>query len=88
MKVERRTGGHEIRQILTAMIVDQVALARIAGKWVEPGLFSSRWANLVGDWCIRHHNKYGAPPSKKILGYFEEWAARNKTHTQLSCERF
>lgn len=90
MQVDRRS-GHEVRQILTALITDPVVLARIAGKWPPrgEGLFGSRWANLVAEWCVTHATRYDRPPGREILGAFEAWAARNKDATTIEAvERF
>lgn len=77
MKIERVEGNQE-RQILTTMIVDDVALGRIAAKWEERDMFRSTWANVVGDWCVKYHNRYGKAPAKAIQGLFETWAQASK----------
>jgi hypothetical protein len=37
-------------------------------------MFSSRYSNLIGQWCIDHHRKYGKAPNRDITGYFLSWA--------------
>ena len=76
MLVEKRSGRDE-RRILTGMIVDDMVLGRIAGKW-ERDLFRSKWANLVGGWCVKFHRQYGKAPRKAIEGLFETWAEQDK----------
>ena len=44
------------RRILIAMIVDSVVLGRISGKWDKRGLFKTKWANVVGKWCMNQEN--------------------------------
>ncbi len=76
MKIERRAGADE-RTILIGMIVDPVVLGRVAPRWGPEGLCASRYANLVGGWCVRYMNRYGTAPGKSILGMFEHWASKS-----------
>lgn len=82
MRIERIQGNEE-RRILTAMIVDSIALGRIAGKW-EREMFRSRWADIVGQWCVTYHNSYGKAPRKAIQGLFENWAAETQDKDTIS----
>lgn len=66
-------GGGDERRLLTAMVVDRAVLAAIAGRW-EKGLFSSRWANLAGGWCVEFFRKYRKAPGKEIESLFDQWA--------------
>lgn len=76
VKVEKHDGSQE-RRIVIGMIVDRIVLARISDKW-EKELFKSRWANLVGSWCVKFFNKYDKAPGKAIQGVFETWAQDGK----------
>jgi hypothetical protein len=38
-------------------------------------LFSGAYANIIGNWCVEHHKKYGTAPQAAIQGHFQEWAA-------------
>lgn len=76
MRIERIQGNEE-RRILTAMIVDPIALGRISTKW-EREMFRSRWADVVGGWCVKFHHKYGKAPRQALQGLFESWAAESK----------
>lgn len=76
MRIERIQGKDE-RRILTAMIVDSVALSRIATKW-DREMFRSRWADVVGGWCVKFHHKYGKAPRKDIQALFESWSVEAK----------
>lgn len=73
MRIERIQGNEE-RRILTAMIVDDLSLGRITTKW-EKGMFQSKWADVVGGWCVQHHRSYGKAPRQDLQGLFESWAA-------------
>lgn len=63
--------------LLTAMIVDPIVCGRIASKW-NNNLFRSKWANLVGTWCVQYHNKYGKAPSKHIESQFRTWSGKTR----------
>lgn len=67
--------GKEERSILIGCIVSHKVLARIVGKCGEEP-FSSKWANLVWKWCVKHFQKYNAAPGKDIEGIFSRWAKR------------
>ena len=77
MKTRTLAGKNE-NQLVTAMIVDKMFLATIASKWKAPGLFKSKWANIVAGWCIKHFNRYTNAPLKAIQHHFDVWAARHK----------
>lgn len=77
MKVEKRDGQTE-RNILTGLIVSKTVLGRIAPRWEKDGLFRSPWANLVGQWCVDYHARYGKPPAKSVEGLFRAWADKGK----------
>lgn len=61
------------------MITDQTALGRIVGQWVPGGLFDSKWANLIGDWCATYFKKYQKAPGIRISRLFELWSQKNTT---------
>lgn len=87
MKVEKREGGIE-RQVLIGMLVNDTVLARVASTW-HPGMFASRWSNIVANWAIDHHRKYEKAPGKDIRGYFDRWAENNRdTDTVELAESF
>lgn len=87
MRIERREGKTE-RRILTGMIVDQQVLGKIAPKW-EGGLFRSRWANVVGQWCVDYHLKYRKAPGASVAGMFESWSQENGDEETIKLvERF
>ena len=74
----QRFDGSEVRIVLTGMILDQVTLSRISGQWSADGLFDSRWANLIGGWCVKYFKKYSKPPGSRISRIFELWAQENQ----------
>lgn len=82
MKIHHTENTTE-RQILTAMIVDPIVCGRIASKW-NNNLFRSKWANLVGSWCVQYHNKYGKAPSKHIESQFRTWSGKTKDKDTIS----
>lgn len=84
MRSRRVQGGHE-RQVLIAMIVNRPVLSAVSAKW-EPGMFSSKWANIIGGWCVKHFRQYKKPPGKDIVTIFEDWSEakeRDKETVQL-----
>jgi hypothetical protein len=87
MKIER-ISGKEARRIVTAMVVDVHVLGRIASKW-EPNLFKSKWANIVGEMCVKYFKRHHAAPKKSIEGMFESWASDGKDKDTVALvERF
>lgn len=71
LKVERRDGTLE-RQVLVGMVISRAVLGPIAERWSH-GLFASKWANMVGSWCVQHYRKYRKPPKGMIEQYFRNW---------------
>lgn len=72
MKVEKYDGSQE-RRLVTALVTNDGFLAHVASKWEKEGLFKSRWANLIGNWCVDFHRRYGKAPKQDIEGIFESW---------------
>jgi len=88
MRIKRYEGG-DLRRVLTGMITDQTVCARIASQWKPPGLFDSDWANIVGQWCIRHFEKYGEPIDARLKDSFQAWALRHSDEKRVEAiERF
>jgi hypothetical protein len=83
MRIERVSGKEE-RRIVIGMIVDPLVCGRIATKW-ERNLFQSKWANIVGELCVKYHTQYGKAPGKAIEGMFDAWSteARDKDTVEL-----
>lgn len=75
MKVQKRSGKDE-RLIVTAMIVNNQVLGRIASKYDEK-MFPSPWANLVGGWCVDYFTRYKKAPRKNIEHKFDKWAGKH-----------
>jgi len=73
MRVEEYDATEE-KRILTGMVVDNTVCGRIAGRWRPGGLFRTRWANLVGVWCVDYYRRYNTAPRNDIEGLFETWA--------------
>lgn len=87
MKTRKFDGSLE-RRVVTGMIVSTPALAAIAGKWTTE-LFSAKWSNLIGSWCVNYHRKYGTAPKKVIVDLFARWAAKTKDQdTATVVERY
>lgn len=91
MRVEKQS-GHEERRVLTAMVVDGLALGRIVQQWnpreEDGGLFASRWANIVAAWCVDYFNRYDKAPGRDIEGLFQSWAEEADKETVALVERF
>lgn len=62
--------------ILIGMITNDRVLSAIASHW-EGEPFRSRFANIVGNWCVDHYNKYDCAPKKDIGKYFAEYEQRH-----------
>jgi hypothetical protein len=87
VKVEKHEGSHE-RRILVGMVVDKSVLGRLAQHWGDE-MFASKWANLVGNWCVKYFERYGKPPGKHIQSAFERWASSHKDEATVKLvERF
>lgn len=69
--------GQEERRVLTSMIVD-TAVAEFAASHWSPPMFRSRYAELVGGWCVEHFQEYGECPRRAVGVYFERWAEANR----------
>jgi hypothetical protein len=85
MLVHSRDGSVE-RKVLVGMIVSNAVLGRIVPKWEKGGLFSSRWSNLIGGWCVKYYDKYHKAPGRAIEGIYDTWATadtRDKATTEL-----
>jgi hypothetical protein len=66
------------------MVVSDPVLSRIAHAWTKDGLFRSRYANIVGAWCVHHAAKYnGKAPGKAIQAYFETWAEESNEKEEI-----
>lgn len=67
--------GDEQRQILTAMATDNYVITQIASCWHGP-MFSEKWCNEVGKWCVNHFRNYGEPIGQSTEGVFRIWAEK------------
>lgn len=76
IKVERRDGTPE-RRVLVGMCVSKAVLGPIADRWT-PGMFASRWANLVAGWCVTHYRKFRRPPGPGLVAYLESWVGSGR----------
>lgn len=73
--MKRRTfKGADVRRILASMVMNPTMCSRVASRWVPEGLFESRWANTIANWCVVYHRKYGEPPQHRMQVIFEKWA--------------
>lgn len=82
MQIQKKTRDKE-RIILQAMLVDDIVLSKISSKWTEKGLFASRWANLIGGWCVKYYHKYSKAPAQQIQTIYEQWASKTKDEDTL-----
>lgn len=76
MRIEKRDSKDE-KRVLIGMIVDRAVLGAIAVKWKSVS-FRSKWANLVGGWCVDFYNRYEEAPGPSIQGLYEAWASDAK----------
>jgi len=85
MKVKKIKSGKDERQILTAMITDDVLLGKIAPIWkANDNLFDSKFANLMGGWCVYFYNRYGKAPKNSIERLYDKWAQKSKDKETIS----
>ncbi len=82
MRLQKSENATE-RLVLTGMIVDSIVCGRIATKW-QNNLFRSKWANLVGAWCVQYHSKYGKAPAKHIEALYRSWSEKTKDKEAVS----
>jgi hypothetical protein len=61
------------RRLLTAMITDAAVLAAVAPHFRE-GHGLSRWAALIGGWCVAHYARGKAAPGRAIEAAYRKWA--------------
>lgn len=73
MKAETYESTEE-RAVLTAMIVNDTVLGRIASRWEGDGDFAQRYANQVGWMCVKYYRQYGKAPGARITELFASWA--------------
>lgn len=81
MKITKKTNKEE-RQIVTAMIVNEQVLARIASKY-DKEMFPSPWSNLVSGWCVNYFRKYKKAPRKAIETLFNKWASDSEDQSTI-----
>lgn len=90
MRVLKKDGGPE-RRTLTGMVVSTEVLSRIAAKWDtdQSGMFASPYANIIGQMCVDHFERYSNAPGRDITSLFEAWADDNAdTETVEIVDRF
>lgn len=75
MRISKHSSSQE-KRVLTAMVVDSVALGRIAARWPTGGLFGARHANTIGQMCVDYHRQFDGAPGEAIEGLFAAWAAK------------
>jgi len=72
-----KDNNHSLKLVLTGMITNSTVLSHIAEKW-DKGLFTDKWSNLIGQWCVDYYTKYGKPPKQHIEQIYSKWAAKTK----------
>ena len=77
MKIIEYTDGAVIRQVLVGMVTDPIVLAKVALCWDSPGMFSSKWANVIGELCVKYWRKYARVPGPAIETRFRSWGDRH-----------
>jgi hypothetical protein len=73
MKIRESKRGSEEREVLIGMIVDRDVLGMVSSRYT-PGMFGSRWANVIGKWCVDYFKKYHKAPYKQIASIFQTWS--------------
>lgn len=73
---EHTTDGTE-GTVVAGMVMQDAVCGHIAGLWGDnatAGPFASRWANLVGWWCVQHYRAHGEAPQRAIDPIANAWA--------------
>lgn len=83
MEVKTVEGGDAERTLLIGCIVSKEFLAKLSAKW-ERGMFLSKWANIIAQWCISHFNRYGEAPKEYIVSLYEKWAGEKNRSKEAS----
>lgn len=83
MKIQSIDSTQE-KQILTAMVVDRLVLAKLSGRWQTEGMFKNDYANMIANWCIDYFEKYQKAPMGNIEKLFELWAQKHKDKNTVS----
>jgi len=87
MKVHSRKSNDE-RNILIAMIVDDIVLGRIHSKW-SGNMFKAKWSNLIAKWSLNYYKEYQKAPQQQIEHLFAAWASKSKSkETVALVEKF
>lgn len=76
MRTEKVDGAQE-RTILTAMIVNDHVLGRIASKW-EKGLFRTPYAEDVARECVDYYDTHAKAPGRNIEALMRSWARNHQ----------
>src|SRR5437660_1491861 len=91
MKTQRFDASNE-RRCLIGMITRRPVLAALAPSWPKGGGYASRWACVVGGWCVDYLARYDDAPGKAVQGLFASWAvtkeAQGDSATVALVERF
>lgn len=82
MQRSGRNDGSDVRRILSAMVTDDTVCGRISSHWSQFGLFKSKYANIVGSWCVAYFKKYGSAPNNQLTSLFQEWAGDNPNNDE------
>lgn len=77
MRISQRD-GHDERKVLSGMVVSKSILGKISDSWVEGGLFSSSWANIVAKLCLDYYDQYSDAPGKEIETLFVSWSSEDR----------
>lgn len=82
MKVDKYSANDE-RRILIGMIVDKTALGTISAHW-NGDMFLSKWANIIGKWCVEFYQRYGEAPQESIEQIFMAWSKQNPRNPEVA----
>lgn len=89
MRIERDRNSKSEHVILIGMITDDTVCSKIATRWQPDGLFRSKYANLVGGWCVAYYKRYEKAPGKHLQHKCERWLEKtDDQHTADMVERF
>lgn len=72
------------KRVLIGMITSKLILAQISLKWTKEGLFSEKYSNLIGTWCVDFYRKYKEAPKKAIEGLLLKWSRKNQDEALLT----
>jgi hypothetical protein len=84
MKIREYSWGSREREVLIGCITSDTVVNHVAAVWREPGLFESKFSNVIGNWCVEHATQYRKAPGEKIQRRFEAYRQKARDEDTIS----